>query len=82
MKNPSNDEKLIAAFSNALEIDRSYIHDDLSYQGIPEWDSITHMFLISEIENTFGIEIEPDDVLEFSNYRKVRNILSRYEVEF
>jgi acyl carrier protein len=82
MSNDMNSEKLITAFSNALEIDKGFINDDLSYQGIPEWDSITHMFLIDEIENTFGIEIDPDDVLEFSNYKKVREKLSKYEVEF
>lgn len=82
MDNHSNIEKLITAFSDALDLDRSFINDDLSYQGIPEWDSITHMFLITEIESTFGIEIDPDDVLEFNTYKKVREMLNKYEVEF
>ena len=42
--------KLKEAFANALAISTDQVHDDLKYRGIPEWDSISHMVLISELE--------------------------------
>lgn len=75
-----NKEQLVEAFSNALEIDKNMVDNDLKYQGIPQWDSITHMILISEIESTFHIEIDADDVLEMSSFQKTKEILEKYNL--
>ncbi|RIV46063.1 acyl carrier protein [Flagellimonas pelagia] len=75
-----NIELLIEAFSNALEIPKSSVDDNLKYQGIPQWDSITHMILISEIENTFQIEIDSDEVLELNSFSKSKEILGKYNL--
>ncbi|AKA36067.1 acyl carrier protein [Flagellimonas lutaonensis] len=80
--NEKNIELLRNAFANALDIDKSMINDSLMYQGIPQWDSITHMFLIDEIENTFQIEIQSDDVLEMSSFAKVKEVLAKYNLSF
>ena len=71
---------LVGAFSAALDIDKSTVNDDLQYQGIPQWDSITHMFLIGEIESTFNIEIDPDDVLEINSFSKAKELLIKYNI--
>ena len=42
----TNLEKYNNAFVEALEIDESQLNG-LEYQGIPEWDSVGHMGLIS-----------------------------------
>lgn len=68
-------EKLIEAFATALDIDESLVKDDLAYQSIPEWDSITHMVLISELEETFDIEIDTDDVIDMSSVAKAKEIV-------
>ncbi|KAB5491501.1 MULTISPECIES: acyl carrier protein [Flagellimonas] len=78
--NDNNTELLIDAFANALEIEKNMVNDHLEYQGIPQWDSITHMILISEIENTFHIEIDADDVLEMNSFQKTKEILSKYNL--
>ncbi len=77
-----NNQKLITAFSTALEIDASQVIDDLKYQSIPEWDSMSHMFLISELEEVFEVEIETDDVIDLSSVGKAKEILTKYDVSF
>lgn len=52
------------------------------YQSIPEWDSVSHMILINEIESTFDISIETDDVIDMSSFAKAKEILNKYNVEF
>lgn len=77
-----NSEKLVQAFSTALEIDPSTVKDELKYQSIPEWDSMSHMFLISEIEEAFDVEIDTDDVIDLSSVGKAKEILGKYDISF
>ena len=78
----TNNEKLQNAFCTALEIEATVVKDDLKYQSIPEWDSMSHMFLISELEEAFDIEIDTDDVIDLSSVAKAREILSKYDISF
>jgi acyl carrier protein len=78
----SNTEKLTMAFAEALAVPAETITDELAYQSIPEWDSITHMILISQLEDTFSISIETDDVIDMSSVAKAKEILTRYNISF
>ena len=42
----------------------------LKYRGIPLWDSLGHMDLMGDMEETFKISIGTADVLDFSSYEK------------
>lgn len=78
----NNQEKLINAFSEALAVSKDTINDELAYQSIPEWDSITHMILISQLEDTFEVAIDTDDVIDMSSVGKAKEILTKYNVVF
>ena len=75
-----NKEKYDNSFLTALSIKKEIIQNKLEYNSIPEWDSIGHMSLISELEKNFGISIETDDVIDFSSYEKGKEILKKYKV--
>ncbi len=53
----------------------------LKYRGIPLWDSLGHMDLMSAMEEAFKISISTADVLDFSSYGKGKQILEKYGVE-
>ncbi|WP_334261427.1 acyl carrier protein, partial [Flavonifractor plautii] len=53
----------------------------LKYRGIPLWDSLGHMDLMGDMEETFKISIGTADVLDFSSYEKGKEILAKYGVE-
>ncbi|MNE34260.1 Acyl carrier protein [compost metagenome] len=76
----NNTEKLHQAFAQGLSIPASAIHTDLAYQGITEWDSMSHLFLISALEDTFQIQIETEDILEMSSYQRITAVLKKYDV--
>lgn len=75
-------ERLQFAFSQALGIDQDHIHDDLTYQQIPEWDSIAHMILISEIEQVFDVSLDTDEVIGLSSMAKAKEILEKHGHHF
>ncbi len=77
----SNLSKLKTAFSQALGIDKNDIVDTLNYQSIAEWDSISHMVLITELEDIFDISIDTDDVIDMSSVAKAKEILQKYGIE-
>lgn len=78
----SNFEKFQEAFADALNIPKEEITDELAYQSIPEWDSITHMILISQLEDTFSVSIDTDDVIDLSSVGKAKEILAKYNISF
>lgn len=77
------EDKLQAAFVEALGLDPDATDwANLAYRGIPEWDSVAHMQLVGEIEDTFDIMLETDDVIDMSSYGAALGILGKYGVEF
>ncbi|MEE1131335.1 MAG: acyl carrier protein [Caryophanon sp.] len=78
----NNEQKLRAIFAEALGIEESVVTDELTYNSIPEWDSIAHMALISEIDDAFDTMLDTDDVLDMSTFAKAKEILTKYDIEF
>jgi acyl carrier protein len=78
----NNTEKLHNAFAEALNIDASIINDELKYRSIPQWDSISHMVLISTLEEKFNVSISTDDVIDLSSVGKAKEILKKYNITF
>ena len=66
------------AFMESFSISESVLGDDLIYNSIPEWDSVGHMSLISELEEVFDIMMEMDDIIDFSSYKNGFELLSKY----
>lgn len=78
----TNNEKLKKIFADSLGIDKEVVTDDLQYNSIPEWDSVAHMTLITELEESFDIMLDTDDIIDMSSPAKARLILSKYDVAF
>lgn len=77
----TNLEKLTKAFASALNINPSLVTDDLKYQGITQWDSVTHMILVAELESVFDIAITTDDIIDMSSVAKAKEIINKYGIE-
>jgi len=76
----TNLNKYDESFLKIFAIDNSQL-SELKYQSIESWDSVGHMALIAELEDSFNIEMDIDDIIEFSDYHKGKEILKKYEVE-
>lgn len=74
-------EQLHSVFSRAFEIPVEAINDQLEYQGIAEWDSMSHLVLIEELESTYNISIEMEDILDMGSVEKIKDVLKKYGFE-
>lgn len=72
-------EKYKECFKTILSLDDEQLIG-LQYQDVESWDSVGHMILISTIEETFEIMLEPDDIIDFSSFEKGQEILSKYNI--
>ena len=78
----SNLEKYIQAFMDAFSIDVETAKT-LKFQQIPAWDSVGHMGLIAQLEEQFGIMMEPDDIVDLNSFEKGKEMLAtKYGVDF
>ena len=73
-------EKYKNSFAESLSLDKKLINDELKYNDVPEWDSIGHMTLMSSLEETFNITLDTDDIVDFSDFKKGKEILKKYKV--
>jgi acyl carrier protein len=77
-----NLEKYDAIFIGVLDLNLSQLGSSLLYQSVPNWDSVGHMEMISRLEESFEINMEMDDVIDFSSYEEGKKILSKYGINF
>ena len=76
----SNKEKYEQVFMNCFSVEKFLLNEKFVYQCVPEWDSVGHMSMISELEDTFDIMMETDDIIDFSSFTEGINILSKYDI--
>ena len=76
----TNIEKLKSAFVEGLEIPVEEV-ENATMESVDKWDSIGQMSLVAMIEDEFGIELEPDEVMQFTSFEASKNILKKHDIE-
>lgn len=59
-----------------LQIKLSDLSDDLSYEDIRNWDSLTQFELISRLEREFKVSFEIDEILSMVTIGDIRSIFN------
>lgn len=77
----TNMEKYTDTFAAAFEADKEKVISFV-YKDTPEWDSIAHMMLMSGLEDAFGIELEPEDMLAITSYETGMKVLEKKGIVF
>lgn len=67
-------------YVEGLEIDLESV-ESASMDSVDRWDSIGQMSLIALIEDAFGIELEPDEIMTFTNYNAGLQILKNHNID-
>jgi acyl carrier protein len=75
-------DKYRDCFRRAFHLDEGEAVDGFAYQSNPAWDSVGHLALITEIENSFEVQLDVDDVIDFSSFEIGKGILTKYGVHF
>lgn len=63
-----------------FEIPLDQVTPQTSYKEVAKWDSMGHLMLILEIEQEFGILLDPDQTERMTSVRNIVAILERSQV--
>lgn len=74
-------EKYNEIFAKVFGTDLSRLDGDFRFGEVPNWDSLAHMELIAELEDTFGIMLDTEDITHFGSYENGKKILAKYGVD-
>jgi acyl carrier protein len=77
----SSNARLYESFAKGLGIPVEEVSDALTYNSIPQWDSVAHMNLVAELELAFDVMLDTDDIIDMSSVAKAREILAKYGVD-
>ena len=69
--------KTVKIFSKIMEVEASSVTDDSNPDNIEGWDSLTHIELISAIEEEFSIQISPEDSIDLENFSMLLSFIEQ-----
>lgn len=66
-------EKLTAVFQEVFSDSSLVLNDDMTANDVEKWDSLTHMLMISTVEERFGVKFK---LKELNKLKKVGDIIN------
>ena len=69
-------EKLTVIFRTVFKNDGIVLRDDMTADDVDNWDSLTHMAMISEVEKCFSIKFK---LKELNKLRQVGDLIATIE---
>ena len=76
----TNLEQYNKIFMDVLGVDETVLNENFTFKDVPQWDSVAHLSLISELEEAFDVMLEPDDILHYGSYENGKKILEKYGI--
>lgn len=75
-------EKYKRVFCETFGVSEESLNEEFTFQAVTMWDSVAHLSLISNLEDTFDVMFDAEDILHFGSYLNGIKILKKYGVEF
>ncbi|MHA2102609.1 MAG: acyl carrier protein [Candidatus Hodarchaeales archaeon] len=72
--------KLSEILEKIFQMPSENINDDISQDSLEAWDSMTHLILVTELEESYNIQIAEDDILAMKTVADIKNILTKNSI--
>lgn len=77
----TNLEKYNKVFINVLSVSADDLNDSFTFKNVPQWDSVAHLSLISELEDAFDVLFDSEDILHYGSFENGKKILKKYGID-
>ena len=77
----TNLEKYNDIFVQVFGADIAQLGDNYTKDTVPAWDSIHQLNIISLIEETFDLMLDPEDIMACTSYNAGKEILAKNDIE-
>ncbi len=71
-------EKLTAVFHEVFNDNNIVLRDEMTANDVENWDSLTHMLMITKVEETFGIKFK---LKELNKLKMVGDLINTIETK-
>lgn len=78
----NNLEQYKKIFEEIFEVEEQFLDENFTFKDIDKWDSLTHLNLITTLEETFDVMFDTEDILHYGSYLNGIEILKKYGVNF
>ena len=78
----NNLEQYKKVFVEIFDVEEQILDENFTFKGIEKWDSLTHLNLITTLEETFDVMYDTEDILHYGSYLNGIEILKKYGVNF
>ena len=68
-------EKLNKILCDVFRLKEDELNDTLTMEDIEKWDSLTHMDLITSLEEGLEIQLSMDDIMSMKDIKTIKNIV-------
>lgn len=72
--------KLSEILEKIFQLPSDNITDEISQENLEAWDSMTHLILVTELEESYNIQIAEDDILAMKTVADIKNVLAKNSV--
>lgn len=69
-------EKLTTIFHETFSDNTIVLRDDMTAADVENWDSLTHMMMITKVEETFGIKFKLRELNKLKNVGDLCNTIA------
>lgn len=77
----TNLEKYNAAFMEVFGVEASVLGDNFTKENTDGWDSVHQLNIIALLEEAFDIMFDPEDIMEFTSWKKGQELVAKYGIE-
>jgi acyl carrier protein len=77
----TNLEKYNAIFTDVFGATADQLGDNFSKETVSEWDSVHQLNIISLLEETFDLMLDPEDIMDCTSYNAGKEILAKNGIE-
>ena len=67
--------KLQDILKDSFNISESETNEDVKLMSYGEWDSMSHMFFITRLEEEYGIELTGDEIADMQTIGDIKKII-------
>lgn len=71
-------EKYDEIFIADLKLNKEELETNPSRESLRQWDSLAHLTLVADIEDAYGIMLDPEDIMKFDSYEHGKEIVHKY----
>jgi acyl carrier protein len=68
-------------FIETFQVEEKDLNTTFNADTVDSWDSVCQLSLVTNMEDSFVIMMEPEDIIGFKSYEIGKTILAKYDIQ-